>query len=196
MALADDMLQRYFDGDLSEAEAEVVRKTLEESATERARLRALERSRTLIRVAANESAKELDSEALFARVRAGVSDASVAQATGSVRSLEDASQRKRKSAWIPVAAVLAIAAAVLLAIVVRNKTPEPTAQEVDRHPPAEAVARTASPNTPAPHGSSVVEVDFGSNTGTVFEVEGATGEPLAVVWINDEGIDPNGQVLQ
>lgn len=38
----------------------------------------------------------------------------------------------------------------------------------------------------APHGTEVEEVDFGENTGTVFAVEGEAGEPIAVVWINDE----------
>ncbi len=35
----------------------------------------------------------------------------------------------------------------------------------------------------APQGSSVERVEFGANTGTVFEVEGDEGQPLAVVWI-------------
>ena len=39
----------------------------------------------------------------------------------------------------------------------------------------------------APPGSEVEVVDFGSNTGTVFAVKGEAGEPLAVVWLSDEG---------
>jgi hypothetical protein len=34
----------------------------------------------------------------------------------------------------------------------------------------------------------VLEVDFGANTGTIFEVEGGAGESLAVVWIDDEEV--------
>jgi hypothetical protein len=37
-------------------------------------------------------------------------------------------------------------------------------------------------------GSEVVKVDFGSNTGTIFEVEGGAGESLAVVWIDEEEV--------
>ena len=40
----------------------------------------------------------------------------------------------------------------------------------------------------AVRGSEVVEVDFGANTGTVFEVAGQAGQPLAVVWISDEEV--------
>jgi len=35
-------------------------------------------------------------------------------------------------------------------------------------------------------GSEVVEVDFGGNAGTYFAVQGSAGQPLAVVWIEDE----------
>ena len=50
--------------------------------------------------------------------------------------------------------------------------------------------RSAPPETervalPAPQGSEIVEVDFGSNAGTHFTVEGEHGEKLAVVWIDD-----------
>jgi hypothetical protein len=38
---------------------------------------------------------------------------------------------------------------------------------------------------PVHHGSEIVEVDFGSNAGTHFSVEGERGERLAVVWIDD-----------
>lgn len=37
----------------------------------------------------------------------------------------------------------------------------------------------------SPRGSEVVEVDFGSNAGTHFTVEGERGQRLAVVWIDD-----------
>lgn len=198
MALADDTLQRYFDGDLPEAEADVVRKALEESPADRARLHVLERTRTLIRVGADESARDLDSDALFAKVRTGISDVSASRANGAVRSMEEARERKKKSAWLPAAALVAIAAAAVLAIVAQQKDSATitVAYEETQPLPSVATARPAAPSATTHQGSSVVEVDFGSNTGTVFEVEGATGEPLAVVWINDEAIDPTGQVMQ
>jgi hypothetical protein len=39
--------------------------------------------------------------------------------------------------------------------------------------------------TPAQLGSEILEVDFGSNAGTHFSVEGEHGQRLAVVWIDD-----------
>jgi hypothetical protein len=41
---------------------------------------------------------------------------------------------------------------------------------------------------PIVRGSEVLEADFGSNTGTIFEVEGAAGQSLAVIWIDDEEV--------
>ena len=37
-------------------------------------------------------------------------------------------------------------------------------------------------------GTEVLEVDFGVNTGTIFNVEGGAGESLAVIWIDDEEV--------
>ena len=34
----------------------------------------------------------------------------------------------------------------------------------------------------------MLEVDFGTNTGTIFNVEGGAGESLAVIWIDDEQV--------
>lgn len=42
-----------------------------------------------------------------------------------------------------------------------------------------------APGPEAPRGSEIVEVDFGMNAGTHFTVEGAEGEQLAVVWIDE-----------
>jgi hypothetical protein len=47
--------------------------------------------------------------------------------------------------------------------------------------------RTATP-TPIARGTEVLKVDFGPNTGTIFEVEGGAGQPLAVVWIDEEEV--------
>jgi hypothetical protein len=49
-------------------------------------------------------------------------------------------------------------------------------------------AEQSSESMPVARGSEVVEVDFGANTGTIFEVEGGAGESLAVVWIDDEQV--------
>jgi hypothetical protein len=64
--------------------------------------------------------------------------------------------------------ILAAAAAFVLVFGRRNADPTQVAEP-----------------TPAHLGSEILEVDFGSNAGTHFSVEGEHGERLAVVWIDD-----------
>lgn len=76
-----------------------------------------------------------------------------------------------------VAGIVAIAAAIGL---VFYRAPEPRGGAGGVGTGRVAVGEAG------PRGTHVLEVDFGSNTGTVFEVEGDQGEPLAVVvWIDD-----------
>jgi hypothetical protein len=70
--------------------------------------------------------------------------------------------------------VTAMAAAAMIAIVLRK----PVQPDVEARPTPEAIELP-------PPGSEVVAVEFGRSTGTVFEVEGSSGQPLAVVWIDD-----------
>ncbi|MCS6797433.1 MAG: hypothetical protein NZ898_02690 [Myxococcota bacterium] len=86
--------------------------------------------------------------------------------------------------WIPVA--FAAAAAAMLALLWAGASRAPGG----RHEAQGAVDAQGPPQTTALHieppmGSQVEEVDFGQNAGSVFEVEGDAGEPIAVVWIVD-----------
>ena len=185
--LEEEKLHRYFDGELGDAEAEEVRRALESSEEDRARLVRLERLRTLIAVAAEESAADIASEDLFAKVSSGVESNKSRGYGQPFRVLEEENRPTRVEAWKLATAAglgLAVAAAVLLFVVtegpeapvVRPETPE---AEVE-------IAETAVTTIEGPQGSEVEEVDFGSNIGTVFEVQGEGGEPIAIVWINDE----------
>lgn len=193
--LDDDKLQRYFDGELRESEADEIRRAIEDSDEEQARLRQLERLRELMRLAADDTAVDLGSDELYAQVREGIDRQKRAGFGEGLRAVEGGKsgepQKKtpRRGAWI---AGTAIAAAAAVAIVVMTRPGEPEQPEVAR---TEAPTRSTSPDKAAspssvqieaPGGSEVVEVDFGKNTGTVFEVQGDAGEAIAVVWINDE----------
>ena len=68
---------------------------------------------------------------------------------------------------MPVVAASAVAAATLLIVNRTNPAVVP--------PPQAAVV----------HGTRVENVDFGSNTGTVFEIENG-GVAVAVVWITED----------
>jgi anti-sigma factor RsiW len=177
----DDLLQRYFDGDLPDDEAGEVRHAVEASADEQERLERLARLRGLMRMAAEDMALDVGADALFGRIS---DDVRAGERRGGLRAIEGG---RGRGPAIVTGVVLALAAAVTLAVVqpwqVQDEAPQARfIQEKHREAIAEAP-------TGARQGSEVVHVDFGGNTGTVFEVEGAAGQPLAVVWI-DEGVFP------
>ena len=97
-----------------------------------------------------------------------------------------------RSKWPAIFATVAIAAAAILAVVARpDPAPpialdEPTPLVVDAGGPEES--QEDEPPAFASLGSEVVEVDFGANTGAVFQVPGEQDVPVAVVWLSDEEI--------
>ena len=210
--LEDDRLQRYFDGDLDEAEAEEVRRALDVSENDRARLAALEHLHGLL---ADETLQpRLDgseASALFDRIEASLGSSKEAgdetaprpalrvvdgggdsEATVPVEGAPLESGRPyRPEAWrIAVPAAVALAAAAALALFLARDSEAPPngdfVAEQNLRPHVEDPSLTV---VEPPHGSEVVEVDFGDNAGTVFEVEGSAGEPIAVVWIADGAWD-------
>ncbi len=208
----EETLQKYFDGELPSDKADLVRLVLEGSEVDRARLARHERTREFVGMAADDLTRSLDSEKLFAAIQSGIkkqADSGFGEGLrvieggggnvsgqGSIRPVE------RWKIGIPVVAVLAVAAALALAFFPRNATERPAAPVVAKGPD------TASPPSGAEDqiamggrgpraggkvaieeamtGSEVEQVDFGPNTGTVFAVKGESGEPVAVVWLDDK----------
>ena len=179
----DDKLQRFYDGELTEGEAIVVGRDVEASELEQARIAQMERLGEVLRAGAEAEADEIDPEALFLRIERGIE----AQPSPRLQLIEG---RKRKQRNTAVAAVaMAIAAAVAIAFLAQPSTAPETAESTHPDEGEEMVAEIDDPTQvllDPPGGSSVELVEFGANTGTVFEVEGAQGQPLAVVWIAEE----------
>jgi len=172
--LEDDKLQRYFDEELSEGEAKVVRRHVDECDECSSRLSSLGKLHDLIHLAAEEMASSAELDKLFANVRSGIESGERAGFGERLRVLTSETIQHRKPVWVPLASAIAAAAAVLL-VVFFSQGGSPDGA-------TDAAMRLV---IPAP-GSEVVGVDFGANTGTVFEVEGGNGTPVAVVWINDD----------
>jgi anti-sigma factor RsiW len=169
----DEKLQMFFDGELGPEEEASVRGSLEDSPEGTAQLREWERLRTAMKDVASDWAGELDSDALFARIENEI--AAEAQPAEQPKPQQTAPPALRvvpggreRRVWGGVATGFAAAAAIFLAVMA---WPEPHLDP-----------------TPVARGSEVLEADFGSNTGTIFEVEGGAGESLAVVWIDDEEV--------
>ncbi len=175
--LADDDLQRYFDNDLSPEESDRVRQALEASDDNRQQLLKLQRLNRLFGAAAEDFRAQLDVDAdqLFDSVRDGI-------ASDPPSRLHVIRGERIRRGVVAGGVGFALAAAILLAFMFRS--PEPTARPAEEKKPREMYADRVT-LIEGPQGTEVEEVDFGSSTGTVFAVEGASGQSLAVVWIND-----------
>ena len=176
----EELLQRYFDGELAETPAAQVAQHVQGCPHCTARHRALSGLHRAISVASEDGASGVDFEALFGRIEQGVRERS-SPGLGERLSMRwggRAVQRSRRF-WMPAAGALAAAAALL--VFLRNAPQQ--RQPPDAVPEATALAG----EQPAPFINSEIEqVDFGSNAGTVFEVALAEGVSTAVVWINDD----------
>ena len=169
----EEMLQMFFDGELAPEEEAWVRQQLESSPERAAQVAEWKKIREAMQSASAEWAHEIDSDALFARIEAEIQAPRESIPPWQEAPIEEAPPLRvvpggrERRVWGGVATGLAAAAAILLAVV---------AWPADRSPPG--IAR----------GSKVVKVDFGEYAGTVFMVEGSAGQPLSVVWIDDEEV--------
>lgn len=184
--IEEELLQRYFDGDLAPSPATAVERHLQQCAPCTQRHRALVALRRAIVHAAEDSARGVDFDAMFARVERGVRE----QPAPSLieRSSvwwRDRLEQRASTLWMPAAGALA-AAAVLLLVVRGTLLPSGDDAHIaaggGKHSSQSAAPSTAPEGVP---GSEVVQVDFGTNAGTVFEIALDDGNSTPVVWIND-----------
>lgn len=206
----DDRLQQYFDGELPPAEARELEQLLESDDALRAKLDGLSHLHELMTASADALGAEVDSDALFARIQAGVDEGAeddepmfpgaaepaAEPARAPLRVVEGGKKEtpavqpadeRGNGLWIGLG-VLAAAAAVLFFVLRDAGDPPSTASNDSGSNPPE-VAPTAIAEAEPPPGSEIEEVDFGYSTGAIFAVEGTEGEQYAVVWISDEKID-------
>jgi len=187
--LEDELLQRYFDGELSNGSAVEARQHLDSCETCRKRHRSLERLHMFVNMSAEEAAEDVDFNSLFGRIESGIEEAQKREKVVSIKSWFKSSRLSRPLVFAPVA----IAAAAVFVFV--NQL-APT-QEVTRGPQGRKRSnRTVLVDKripQQPQNSEVVQVDFGANTGTVFEIALAEGVSTPVVWINDETDEMVGQ---
>lgn len=191
----DDTLQRFYDGDLTPLEEHRVQAQIESDPSAQERLARLGQLTEVLRVGADQLAAEVDSAALFARIEARLGEQEQVGFGARLRLVAAEWLEHRRAALVPLATASAVAAATLL-LVLRpsdQRGLDPGASEGDRAPELAAepstAELTAAPATPIPPGSHVENVDFGSSTGTVFELEDR-GAPIAVVWITDDEEGP------
>jgi anti-sigma factor RsiW len=178
MALDDDTLQRYFDGELSPVEERTVRGQVEGDAAAQARLRELAKLSELVRIAVAQSTAGLDADALFAGIQSDVRKQEQLGFGERFKLHSSEWVQHKKGVLIPTIASLAVAAAALVVLLVPHETSEKLAT-------VPVPASQTAPGVQTVHGSRVENVDFGKSTGTVFEVDNE-GVSAAVVWIADD----------
>ncbi len=172
----DERLQMFFDGELAPEDEAAVRRDLESSPEGQAELREWDGIRRAMKNVSGEWTGALDSDALFARIEAEIGASAPATVErqhapekASLPPLRVVPGGRERRIWGAVATGFAAAAAVSLAVMTWPAEPVP-------------------PHVEASRGTEVLEVDFGTNAGTVFNVEGSAGQSLAVVWIDDEEV--------
>ncbi len=185
--LDDALLHRYYDGDLSPEEAAKVEAALADDEGAQEKLGALEELGALVRAHSTAAGADLDADALFASIEAGLQhDEDTTEAPPLRVIAGGASPRPQSRA--PAYIMIAVAAAALLVFFIGPTfAPEPIAEnDTDVVTPEREEEPGLVIIDTAPAGSEVLAVDFGSNTGTAFTVEGDVGQPVAVLWISDE----------
>ncbi len=178
--LDDETLQRLLDGDLNAREAKQARDALARSSQDAARYKSLERLHQLVQMTAEDMVGDLDADAMFRNIQAGIAKDQPG-ALEQIKAWLSEFFEHRTQVWMPMAGAGVVAAAVLLTFY----SPESTADVTTVADGSEPGAVVQEQAAPAPN-SEVVQVDFGANAGTVFEISLAGGKSTPVVWINDD----------
>jgi len=198
----EDALNMHFDGELAPAEAASVERHLASCGECNKRLVSMQRLREMITMSAEQVASQVDFDAMFGRVEQGTK---TAVGPGLIERLTlwvtESLQHNPMRVWAP-AGGLALAAAAAVAFVLSSAGSGVEGEEemarrgviaeereikrekmmlAENQPPKSEGADSEESNA-----SEVVQVDFGSNTGTVFEIALADGASTPVVWINED----------
>lgn len=195
----EDTLNMHFDGELSPAEAGAVQRHLTTCAECTKRLASLGKLRDLISMSAIQAASAVDFEVAFGAIdQATRTQPSATWSERAVVWVRESLEYQPSRVWVP-AGGMALAAAAALVLALRANTAGPSEEVARRAAPrderaekrepmmlAEAPAAPTETEEEGSADSEVVQVDFGSNTGTVFEIALADGASTPVVWINDE----------
>lgn len=176
MELDDETLQRYYDGELPVNQAQALQKLIEHSPDAQRRLRELSRLGDLIRMAAAQAARGVDADALFSRIESGIQEQKRLGFGERLRLISSEWREHRRGILVPMLGAAAAAAAALAIVLVPRHAEEPGVGSRPITPDMGGVVA---------HGTRVENVDFGSNTGTVFEIDNA-GVAVAVVWIAED----------
>ena len=185
--LSEEILSAFFDGELSDEESQAIEAKLDKDAI--ARLESYGRLSEALRATGEFVATDLDSDALWNKIDNAIKVESMLDGADAVPA-SGGFFGGAVGKWTMVGAF--IAAAALLYFTTQgtheaaNIAKSDRAGVVDDNAGGQGVVEE---KVAVVRGSEVMDVDFGDSTGTVFQVEGAEGTRVAVVWIEDEFFD-------
>ena len=199
----EELLHRYFDGELQGGEVTSVRGHLASCEQCNARHTALSELRRMITVAAEQATLEVDFDRAFLRIEREVSAQPATRGLFDRVAgwLKETLQERPEQVWAPALGALA-AAALLFSLNRSDRSPELAQQAEPAIAPTTEVAAAGTglaaegtaggaPAAGLPEGalamasSELVQVDFGGHSGAVFEVAVADGVSTPVIWINE-----------
>jgi anti-sigma factor RsiW len=208
----NELLHRYVDGDLRADERAALEARAKTDPTIRARIEGLLEVRQLVSDVTTDAGRDLDSAALFARIESKIAgsvgtssseisvdevdgkkrpDLRVISGGGDKKPTEVPAEVRRRRMIGVVIGGLAVAAAAAIALTQFGGEPEVATEHGDEHPTVPGTVPGEDESEPEvadaePARTEVLEVDFGTNAGTIFAVEGDAGDRYVVVWLEEE----------
>lgn len=164
---SQELVQRHYDGELSEQEAAEVQQHLRSCESCQAELDGLERLSDMVRQSTAETAavSDVSFTQMFAEIERAVAP--------NVIALPQKRAASPVMRAVPVLGALALAAAALLMLTRSNSLPSDAGEQ-----------QLALLDTP--QHAEITAVKFGRNAGQVFGIALSEGESVPVVWIDDD----------
>jgi len=190
--LDEEALNLHFDGELPPDRAAAAKRHLETCAECGKRLHALERLHEMVVLSAHAGAEGIDFDRVFSQVERGVRAQPPLPFFERMKTLvQELIEHRPLQVFLPATGALAAAAWLILST---TAAPGPNASGATAEQGTEQAARRERDQGVERERmmlaekleSEVVQVDFGENSGTVFEIALADGASTPVVWINDE----------
>jgi anti-sigma factor RsiW len=177
--LTDEIIERYYDGELSPKKAKWVESQLEGSTEHQKRLERMSRMSGLLHLMEQESLSGVSFAGFEERVKAGIRQGEKPGIIDRAKVWASEFFEHRQLVWIPSAVVVTAVLAVLIASPFMAGPPT-SPQKVGGGNEIWTASDAAHKEAPS---SAIMSVNFGEATGERYDVPNANGGTVGVVWI-------------
>ena len=179
--LTDEILERYYDGELSPKKAKWVEEQLEGSPEHKARLEQMSRMSGLIQLMEKESLADVSFAGFEQRVKIGIEQAKKPSVIDRARVWATEFFEHKQVVWIPSAVAVAAVLAVVIAVPLMSGN-QPSQQKTSGDTEIWMASDTSRVEAPS---STIVSVNFGQAAGKRYDVQNTNGGTVGVVWIEE-----------